>query len=92
VITAPGAEKLTIISPAPRERILLNDDLPPDRQQVLLESSSAASGDRWWFVDDHVVGRERRIWWSPVIGPHRVRLVDGDGRSAAVEIRVERFE
>jgi penicillin-binding protein 1C len=91
-LAAPGAGKLMIVSPARGEKIVLSDDLAADRQQVLLEASSDGRGGIWWFVDDRVVGKERRIWWSPSVGVHRVRVVDGEGRSAGMEVRVERFE
>jgi membrane carboxypeptidase/penicillin-binding protein PbpC len=91
-ITAPTAGHFTIVSPARGQRVMLNHDLPADRQQVLLEVSTAEIGDLWWFVDDRVVGTERRIWWPPTVGTHHVRVVDGEGHSAAVEVRVESFE
>jgi len=85
---APGISSPVIISPQPDQQIILNPDLPADRQLLLLEASTDNAGV-WWFVDGSPVGRERRAWWTPTPGPHRIRIVNGDGRSAEAAVHVQ---
>jgi membrane carboxypeptidase/penicillin-binding protein PbpC len=88
VVVAKSSSSLVIVSPNRGQRVLLSPDLAADRQQVLLEASTGEGGI-WWFVDDELVGRERRMWWSPTAGPHRIRAVDGEGHSAEVTVDVQ---
>ena len=77
---------LAILSPAPAQRIILNPDQLPDRQQLLL-STNGEEGV-WWFVDGTAAGRDRREWWSPTVGTHRIQVIDASGRAAAVIVHV----
>ncbi len=86
-IAARSVSSLVITSPRPDEQIVLNPELSADRQQVSLEASTDTSGV-WWFVDESPVGRERRLWWAPIPGSHRIRVVNGEGRAASIDIHV----
>ncbi len=88
VMAAKSASSLILFSPQRNQQIILNPDLSAGQQQVLLEASNDTGGI-WWFVDDSPQPGERRTWWAPTPGPHRIRAVNGEGRSAEVSIHVQ---
>ena len=82
-----------IRSPLDGDEFMVRPGIPPEAQQIALVASvEGSSKDLFWFVDDRLLGRYApgtRVMLDPTPGYHRLVAVDGEGRSAAIRIRVE---
>ena len=82
-----GAPRIT--SPQAGLELVLLPGLPAEEQEVPLEAEG--EGDLDWYVDGRWVARggpAARAWWTPTPGAHELRVEDGAGRSAALQLRV----
>lgn len=81
VAPAPGlAARARIVSPAAGSFIALDPDIPLPRQHLPLRAEPA-SADLSLRLDGRVVGNAARPrLWTPLPGPHRLDLVDAQGR------------
>jgi penicillin-binding protein 1C len=86
---APPVVPIALVSPADRQEIVRNPDVPADRQRV--ELRARADGAVWWFVDGAALGSSAAstpAWWDPTVGRHEVRAVDGAGHAAVAHVWV----
>ncbi len=81
-----------IAFPLADDEFLLRDGVPPELQKIVFRSAAeGGSGKLYWFVDGVLFTSAPAgvaVEWTPLLGPHRIALVDEDGASAAIEIRV----
>jgi len=90
-VPAASTEPPRITSPPPGHSVMLLPGLPTARQEVPLEAETAASGTVSWFVDGEYLGSvdpAERLWWRPVPGQHRIRVVDEAGQAGTRELTV----
>jgi penicillin-binding protein 1C len=85
--------RLAIVSPAPKQEILLSKDLPADHQRLSLRSAGSQTGGTiHWFVDGERIGtthsHAESFWWTPAPGSHEIRAVDATGDAAVTTISV----
>jgi len=77
---AHTAARARLVSPAKGSLIAIDPDIPLDLQHISLRSEPATAG-LMLRMDGHFVGTAARPrLWTPVPGPHRLELVDGEGR------------
>lgn len=82
----------TIVSPPPRQTLLLIPGMPVERQEVPLAAESQVPGDKLsWFVNGAFIGTaapDEQLWWTPAPGEHEIVVMDRRGRSASRQVRV----
>jgi penicillin-binding protein 1C len=84
----PGPGRAAILYPADGQIIAIDPDIPADSQRVQFQAESAPSGASW-RLDGALVAAAGEVFWAPVPGPHRLTLLDADGRELdAVEFEV----
>lgn len=79
---------LCITAPIDGSEVLGAPDGLPARLRL---ACSGFRGAVWWFAGEVCLGRAEAdggLWWVPPSGRHRLRAVDGEGRSAGVVLAV----
>lgn len=72
------------------DTVLLVPGLPAEAQEVPVDAD-AETEQLAWFVDGHFVLRQpadRRFWWTPEPGTHRLTAVDDAGKADGVDLTV----
>lgn len=92
--------RLSIISPTPGGKYILDDSQAPSKiplkctwTSIVQTSDSNSSQTIWWFIDGECVGSAptgRPLWWTPSAGKHQIRVMDGSDGSAITSITVEK--
>lgn len=81
-----------IAFPLPDDEFLLRDGVSAELQKIVFRSAAEGGAGRlYWFVDGVLIDSAPAgvaVEWTPVLGPHRIALVDEEGESAAIEIRI----
>jgi len=85
-IAAPAP--LCITAPADGSEVLGSPDGAPARLRLICTGQQGAV---WWFNGPVCLGQAEAdggLWWTPPPGLHRLRAVDGSGRSAGAALAV----
>jgi penicillin-binding protein 1C len=73
--------------------VFLLPGIDPERQEIPLEvDSTGRASEVFWFVDGKLLAKspaDARVWLTPTLGEHTIRVVDAAGRGDSVRIRVE---
>lgn len=80
----PALPRPVILAPADGGLYASDPDIPPSARLMRFEAAHAPPGSRWRLDDNPDTPDE----WLPTPGPHRLQLVDRDGR----ELAAVRFE
>jgi penicillin-binding protein 1C len=83
--------RLSIVSPASGQRILIASDDSPERQCIRLRAkrSGAGADPLFWFIDGQPMeGVAEETWWTPTPGRHLVKAVTQSGDAASVIVNV----
>lgn len=79
--------------PRDGDHFVLRPGVPLSHQQIaLLASSEGGVGRMFWFMDDGLISEGpagERVMLDPVLGMHRLTVVDDQGRSASIRIAIE---
>jgi penicillin-binding protein 1C len=89
--TSHGRAHTRIESPADRSVIALDPDIPPQAQRLHIAAVAGTPASWGWRMDGQRIGSVRAdLRWTLSLGPHRLELVDAQGRvmeSATFEVR-----
>ncbi len=85
--------KPRILSPRPRQVLLLMPGIPNHAQEIPLQAETGG-GDAplAWFVDGQFLAKvpaHEKVWWAPEEGQHEFLVVDGGGSSAKRTLTVK---
>lgn len=89
--TAGGSARTLITSPTDRSIVALDPDIPQQAQRLRIAAVSGMPSNWSWRMDGKRIGSaSATVHWPLWPGPHRIELVDSNGKvveSAAFEVR-----
>ena len=88
--TADPGGAPAILTPEADQVAVLIPGVSPDRQEIPLQADARA-GPLTWFVDGVRLAAaelDQAVWWTPIPGEHEVLVMDAQGRSDRVRLRV----
>ena len=82
----------SILSPKPNMVYFLVPGLKPEQQEIPLEAEAGSDvGELYWFVDGRFLSESaphERVWLTPTVGTHELRVQDATGKSDAIHIQI----
>lgn len=76
-----SATKSKITSPANGESIAWDPDIPAEQQKLFFEAQPPSAEFAWELDGQRIGTAERLIFWTPVAGPHTLKLLNEAGEA-----------
>lgn len=87
--TLASSQPLRLIYPTKGMIIALDPEIPDEQQRVPLIYSGKSSGEIYWRINQsEKVAPQGKVLWKPILGKHKIELMNKDRVVEAVEVIV----